>query len=122
MRLRSMKAALLLTCLLCCFSDVTPVVAQVTGQTNIAPIRVRARAPVRPSKETEESNRLNRWSIGLAGGPIDTTDIKFASDIGVALNDGPNMRIVTTLTHGSIQNVKDLLYLKGMDAGLVGTR
>lgn len=119
MRLRSMKAALLFTCLLCCFSDVTPVLAQVTGQTNIAPIRVRARTPARPSKETEESNRLNMWSIGLAGGPIDTTDIKFASDIGVALSDGPNMRIVTTLTRGSIQNVKDLLYLKGMDAGLV---
>jgi TRAP-type uncharacterized transport system substrate-binding protein len=119
MRLRSMKAAFLFTCMLCCFFDVTPVVAQVTGQTHVAPIRVRARTPSLPSKEAAVSDRLNKWSIGLAGGPIDTTDIKFASDISVALSDGPKLRVVTTLTRGSIQNVKDLLYLKGMDAGLV---
>ncbi|MEJ2227998.1 MAG: TAXI family TRAP transporter solute-binding subunit [Alphaproteobacteria bacterium] len=117
MRLRSMKVALFFTCLLGCFTNIAPVAAQVTGQTNVTPIRIRARSV--PPKEAEESSRLNKWSIGLAGGPIETTDIKFASDISVALSDGPNLRIVTTLTPGSIQNVKDLLYLQGMDAGLV---
>lgn len=69
--------------------------------------------------EGEEVDRANKWTVGLAGGLADGAYIKFASDIGTVVDDGDNLRVLTILTKGSVQNVRDLLYLKGIDAGLV---
>jgi TRAP-type uncharacterized transport system substrate-binding protein len=80
-----------------------------------------ARAPITAVAEGEgdEAERANKWTVGLAGGLVDGAYIKFASDVGTALDDGDNLRVLTILTKGSVQNVHDLLYLKGVDAGLV---
>jgi TRAP-type uncharacterized transport system substrate-binding protein len=69
--------------------------------------------------EGDEADRANKWTVGLAGGLVDGGYIKFAADISTALDDGDNLRVMAILTKGSLQNVHDLLYLKGIDAGLV---
>lgn len=78
---------------------------------------------VRPTSvlegELDETERINKWSVGLASGLIDGTFLKFAADIGTVLDDDDNLRVLTVLTKGSVQNVQYLLHLKGIDVALV---
>lgn len=60
--------------------------------------------------------RQNQWTIGLAGGTLDGTWLRFADEIARALDDGDEMRVVPMITHGAATNVQDLLYLHGVDA------
>ena len=71
--------------------------------------------------EGEEASRINNWTVGLAGGPIEGAFIWFAADLGTALNDGDNLRILPIITSGAGDNVKDLVYLKGIDVALTNT-
>lgn len=120
MRLRSTGVALVLACITCLPTFAAPAWSQIFGQAN-PPAAPRARPPVIAPVvgEPEEVERLNKWTVGLVGGLMETTDIKFASDIGTVLDDGNDMRVISILSPGSVQNIQDLLYLRGVDAGLV---
>lgn len=84
----------------------TPAGAQVGG------------AAIDPDEANRE--RINKWTVGLVGGTIDAAYIKFSADIARVLDDGDNMRVLAILTKGAVQNIYDLLYLKGIDVGMVG--
>jgi TRAP-type uncharacterized transport system substrate-binding protein len=47
----------------------------------------------------------------IAGG----TFSKYAADLGKALDDTDNLRVLPIVTYGAVGNVTDLLYLKGVD-------
>jgi TRAP-type uncharacterized transport system substrate-binding protein len=51
----------------------------------------------------------------VAGGLLEGTFSKYAADLGKALDDGDNMRILPINTYGAVGNVVDLVYLKGVD-------
>ena len=63
--------------------------------------------------------RANRGTVGIVSGDIDSTAIHAASDLSRVLDDGDNLRIVPFLGKGSVQNVSDMLFLKGVDVGIV---
>jgi len=69
----------------------------------------------RTSEEQLRQSR-NDWTIGLGSGPLGSLELKLASDLQSALNDGDRLRILPILTPGALSNVDDLLYLRGMDA------
>ena len=71
--------------------------------------------------EAEEVEKANRWTVGLVGGTVDGPNMKFATEIQTALDDGDNLRVLATVSRGTKQNVMDLLYLKGIDVGFVNT-
>jgi TRAP-type uncharacterized transport system substrate-binding protein len=71
--------------------------------------------------EAETVARVNNWTVGLVGGLLEGAPIRFAADIQVALDDGDNLRILPIVSRGAKNNVIDLLYLKGVDAGVVYT-
>ena len=73
--------------------------------------------PNKPVSEDENAKavRLNNWTIGLAGGLLEGTFSKYAADLGKALDDGDNMRVLPIISYGAVGNVTDLLYLKGVD-------
>ena len=78
------------------------------------------RAPPLPNKPvTEDENaksiRINNWTIGLAGGLLEGTFSKYAADLGKALDDGDNLRVLPIISYGAVGNVTDLIYLKGVD-------
>ena len=60
-----------------------------------------------------------RLDIGIMTGSIEGTSLRMVNDMAVALNDGPNLRIVPMVGESSIRNVSDLSYLKGVDVALV---
>jgi TRAP-type uncharacterized transport system substrate-binding protein len=59
------------------------------------------------------------WTLGLMAGALDETALRMASNMANVLNDGPELRVVPMLGEGSIRNVTDLFYLKGVDAVII---
>jgi TRAP transporter TAXI family solute receptor len=79
----------------------------------------RLRAPT--SAETGETSKvaqINSWTLGLAGGLPTGTFIRFASEIARNVNDPEELRVLPIITGGATGNVKDLLYLKGVDIAI----
>jgi TRAP-type uncharacterized transport system substrate-binding protein len=62
--------------------------------------------------------KVNNWTLGLAAGLPEGTFLRFCAEIARALNDGDNLRVLPIVTPGATDNVKDILYLKGIDVGL----
>ncbi len=97
-----------------------PAAAQGLGDLLLAQAPAPKRAPPLPNKPiTEDENaksvRLNNWTIGLAGGLLEGTFSKYAADLGKALDDGDNLRVLPIISYGAVGNVTDLVYLKGVD-------
>jgi NMT1-like family len=74
-----------------------------------------------PSPEAQIRDRLNAWTIGLAGGLLEGAPIRFATEIARVVNDGGEMQVLPIVTRGPTENVNDLLYLKGVDAAIINS-
>lgn len=62
--------------------------------------------------------KLNNWTVGLAGGLPEGTFLRFAAEIARNLNGTDDLRVIPMVTPGATDNVKDLLYLKGVDIAI----
>jgi TRAP-type uncharacterized transport system substrate-binding protein len=73
--------------------------------------------PDKPVSETENATRTrtNNWTVGLAGGLLEGTFVRYAADLGKALDDEDNLRVLPIISYGAVGNISDLLYLKGVD-------
>lgn len=69
--------------------------------------------------EIAVKDKLNAWTIGLAGGLLEGAPIRFASDIARVVDDGDNLHVLPIVTRGPAENVEALLYLKGVDAAVI---
>src|ERR1700750_3222029 len=65
--------------------------------------------------EAAIKQRKNNWTIGIAGGLIDGTYMRFADELAKVLDDGDNLRILPMVSYGAASNLDDLLYLRGVD-------
>jgi TRAP-type uncharacterized transport system substrate-binding protein len=90
--------------LICAFAFVYPVVAQTRDD------------PTETTSEAELKERKNAWTVGISGGMLDTTNMRFADEMGKVLNDGDELRILPIVGFGATSNLGDLLYLRGVDA------
>jgi TRAP-type uncharacterized transport system substrate-binding protein len=89
---------------------------QVLAQLGPAPKRALP-IPNKPVSEDEVARaaRINNWTVGVAGGLLEGTFSKYAADLGKALDDADNLRVLPIVTYGAVGNVTDLIYLKGVD-------
>src|SRR5262245_27034562 len=62
--------------------------------------------------------RKNNWTVGIAGGLIDGTYMRFADEMAKVLDDGDNLRILPIVSYGAASNLEDLLYLRGVDLAI----
>ena len=85
----------------------TPAVSQTAR-----PARATTAANVGEGGKIHESNE---WTVGIAGGLLEGTNIRFAAEMAKVLDDRPNLRVLPMVTYGALGNVEDLLYLKGVD-------
>jgi TRAP-type uncharacterized transport system substrate-binding protein len=66
-------------------------------------------------------DKLNAWTMGLAGGLLEGAPIRFASDIARVTDDGENLHVLPIVTRGPAENVEALLYLRGVDAAIINS-
>ena len=71
------------------------------------------------SLASELGEKINRGTVGIVTGSVDGTYARIASDLARVLDDGEKLRVLPILGKGSIQNIADILYLKGVDLGIV---
>ena len=70
------------------------------------------------SGEGAKVSRINNWTIAIAAGLLEGSFIRFAAELGKALDDGDNLRILPIVTYGASENISDLLYLRGVDIAI----
>ena len=63
--------------------------------------------------------QTNKGTVGIISGGINGTYIRIASDLADVLDDGDDLRVLAIRGKGSLQNINDILYLKGIDIGIV---
>jgi TRAP transporter TAXI family solute receptor len=64
-------------------------------------------------------NALNANTVTLLTGTIGGTYVQFGADLASILDDGSNLRVLPIVGRGSVQSVADILFLKGVDLGIV---
>jgi uncharacterized protein len=105
------RSCLLLLGILCLHAAV-PALAQQNAD--------RPEARTEPAPSTANAYvAASRWTMGFLTSGVDGTALHMAADLARTLNDGPNLRIIPMVGESSIQNVMDLLFLKGADLAVV---
>jgi len=66
----------------------------------------------------QSSQQINKGVVGIITGGVNGTYIRIAADMTTVL-DTDKLRILAMIGKGSVQNINDLLYLKGVDMAIV---
>ena len=109
-RMRAMLAVTLVS-MLCVLQDVEAQTAAVPSQPRASRQPKAAELPAR--------EKLNAWTVGLAGGLLEGAPIRFATDIARVVDDHDNLHVLPIVTRGPAENVEALLFLKGVDVAII---
>jgi uncharacterized protein len=95
----------------------------VMGALWLNPESAQAQAPQqkdRLSVPTREQMRqkMNENLLVLMCGSLGAPYIQLGHDISVVVNDGDSLRILPVVSDGALTNVRDVLYLRGVDLGI----
>lgn len=85
------------------------------------PVLAQATAPAQtPTQATLSAMaaRANAGTVGIIAGGVDGTYIRFAADLANVLDDG-ELRVLAVIGKGSVQNISDIMLLRGIDIGIV---
>jgi TRAP transporter TAXI family solute receptor len=63
--------------------------------------------------------RVNKNTVTIITGTIGGTYVQIGADLASVLDDGDKLRILPIVGRGSVQSLADILYLKGVDLGIV---
>src|SRR6202051_3987429 len=67
----------------------------------------------------ETKKALNANTVTLISGTIGGTYVQFGADLASVLDDGNKLRVLPIVGRGSVQSVADILFLQGVDLGIV---
>jgi TRAP transporter TAXI family solute receptor len=67
----------------------------------------------------ETADRLNANTVTLMSGTIGGTYVQIGADLESVVDDGENLRVLSIIGRGSVQSVADILFLRGVDLGIV---
>ncbi len=67
----------------------------------------------------ETKKALNANTVTLISGTIGGTYVQFGADLASVLDDGNKLRVLPIIGRGSVQSVADVLFLQGVDLGIV---
>ena len=97
-------------------------VAAHAGQTEYDPAKVSdSLKAVFKFGSVSTTKALNANTVTLLSGTIGGTYVQFGADLASVLDDGGNLRVLPIIGRGSVQSVADILFLKGVDLGIVRT-
>jgi TRAP transporter TAXI family solute receptor len=64
-------------------------------------------------------DRLNVNTTTVITGTIGGTYVQFGADLASVLDDGDRLRVLPIVGRGSVQSIADILFLKGVDLGII---
>jgi TRAP transporter TAXI family solute receptor len=62
---------------------------------------------------------INKGTVSIISGGINGTYIRVATDLASVLDDGNKLRVLPIMGKGSVQNIDDIMFLRGIDIGIV---
>jgi TRAP-type uncharacterized transport system substrate-binding protein len=87
-------------------------------QTPVAKAQSLPKVVQESGSDAQLKERKNAWTLGIAGGLIDGTYMRFADELAKVLDDGDNLRILPIVSYGAASNLEDLIYLRGVDLAI----
>ena len=72
-------------------------------------------------RDVQQRAQINAWTVGLAGGLLEGAPLRLATEMARVADDGPNMHVLPIVTRGPVENLNDLLYLKGVDLAIINS-
>jgi TRAP transporter TAXI family solute receptor len=95
-------------------------VAAHAGQTEYDPAKVSdSLKAVFRFGSVSTKNALNANTVTLLTGTVGGTYVQFGADLASVLDDDGKLRVLPIIGRGSVQSVADILFLKGVDLGIV---
>jgi NMT1-like family len=73
------------------------------------------------SSQAVQKERMNAWTVGLAAGQLEGAPLRFATEIARVVDDGQDMVVLPIVTRGPVENLNDLLYLRGVDMAIINS-
>jgi TRAP transporter TAXI family solute receptor len=64
-------------------------------------------------------DRLNANTVTVITGTIGGTYVQIGADLASVLDDGDRLRILPIVGRGSVQSIADILFLRGVDLGVI---
>jgi TRAP transporter TAXI family solute receptor len=93
--------------------------ATTTENTNTANVQPAAKKkPVGQNSREAIRSRMNENVVTIMAGSSSGTDLAIVQDIADVLDDGDELRVVPMVGKGPAQNVKDVVFLRGVDMGV----
>jgi TRAP transporter TAXI family solute receptor len=71
------------------------------------------------SATNKTKDRLNANTTTVITGTIGGTYVQFGADLASVLDDGDQLRVLPIVGRGSVQSIADILFLKGVDIGII---
>ena len=81
--------------------------------------RTNDRASERTS--TDLGERLNKNTVVIVSGGLESTDLAITHQLSAALDDGDDLRILPMVGAGGSRNIRDVRFMKGIDLGITQT-
>ena len=97
------------------------ILASVAAQASLAEAKT-GKSTSAPHAEAQFRQQINGNTIGVLGGIMNGTFMRFVDDIAKVVDDGDNLRILPVVGKGGAQNLRDLLYLKGVDLAIISAQ
>jgi len=93
------------------------VFATARAQDSVSP---EVRAQQRASQQAREAyrERVNENVLFLMGGQLGAAYIQIAHDVSIVVDDGMNLRVLPVVGGAGVQNVHDVVFLRGIDLAL----
>jgi TRAP-type uncharacterized transport system substrate-binding protein len=85
------------------------------------PSKGNAQVVRRPLPQETEKDRMNAWTVGLAGGLLEGAPIRLAAEMARVVDDGTNLHLLPIVTRGATENLNSLLYLRGVDTAIINS-
>ena len=85
------------------------------------PAKGGAASVVRRVQPQDEKERMNAWTVGLAGGLLEGAPLRLAAEMARVVDDGPNLHVLPIVTRGATENLNSLLYLRGVDTAIINS-
>ncbi len=72
--------------------------------TSVDAQKQRIRTPPAVSASEVQKEKMNAWTVGLAGGLIEGAPLRLAAEMARVVDDGPNLHVLPIVTSGATEN------------------